>query len=154
QFITRKHSERALRDSEVRYRNLFENSPIGIYRATWDGRILMVNPALVRMLGYSEFGEIASLRLGIGGLSAASSTNQFTVLFEEETEIRGWETVWTKRDGTSFFVSENVRCVRGEDGEILYYEGTVEDITERKSNERSLRSSETRTRSILDNMLG
>ncbi len=59
----RRQMEEALRESEGKYRNLFENVPTGIYRTTPDGRVLMAIPALIQMLGYSSFDEVASHNL-------------------------------------------------------------------------------------------
>src|SRR6201993_1668809 len=122
------------------HRNLFENVPTGIYRITPDGRILIANPALIRMLGYSSFEELASHNLENNEeFGPIYPRSQFKELIEREDEIKGLESKWTRRDGTVIFVRENARAIRGEDGTVLYYEGTVEDITERKGAEERFR---------------
>ena len=128
----RKETEAALRGSEERYRNLFENSPIGIYRTSPDGRILMANPSLLRMLRYSSFYELSQRDLEAEGFGPTYERAQFKRRLETAGELRGLEAQWVRSDGSSLFVRENARVVRGEDGRVLYYEGTVEDITERR----------------------
>ncbi|MFH0778115.1 MAG: PAS domain S-box protein [Candidatus Eisenbacteria bacterium] len=127
----RKRVEEALRESETRYRALFENAPVGIYRTTPDGRILLGNPALVGMLGFSSFEELAARNLNKKGFSPAYPRKWFVEKVEEEGAVAGLEASWVKRDGSAIVLRENARTVRGEDGTVLYYDGTVEDVTER-----------------------
>jgi PAS domain S-box-containing protein len=139
EFTGRRRAEKALVEKEEQYRNLFENVPIGLYRTTPDGSIIMANPRLIRMLGCSSFEELASHNLeNSEGFGPSYPRSQFKELIEKEGEIRGLESVWTKRDGTVIFVRENARVARREDGRVLYYEGTVEDITEHKRVEEKL----------------
>jgi PAS domain S-box-containing protein len=129
----------ALRASETRYRTLFENAPIGIYRAAPDGRILAANPALIQMLGYSSSSELATRNLEQEGYHPDYPRSRFKERIEREGEVRGMDSLWTKRDGSTICVRENARAVRGADGAVLYYEGTVEDITEHKQAEEKIR---------------
>jgi len=130
---------KALDESERRYRALFENSVLGVYRTTPDGRVLMANPALLRMLGYRSLEELTSRDLEHGEFEPRYSRARFKEKIETEGQIIGLESVWIKRDGTALFVRENARVVRTADGIPLYYEGTVEDISERKRAEEKLR---------------
>jgi len=131
----RKRTEQALRESEERYRNLFSNSPLGIYRTTPDGRVLMANPALLAMLKFESIAALASRNLEKEGFDTAYPRERFKRMLESQGEVRGLEAVWHREDGERVVVRENARVVRGPDGRILYYEGTVEDITERKQAE-------------------
>ncbi len=144
-----RRTEAALRESETRYRRLFDNIPIGIYRTTPEGRVLMANPALLRMLGYSTFGEIAHINLEEGN-GPAYDRAAFKERLEREGEIRGREAVLAGRNGARVTVVENARIVRHENGDVLYYEGTLEDITERKRAEEQLRISEERYRRLFE----
>ncbi|HEX3034854.1 MAG TPA: PAS domain S-box protein [Thermodesulfobacteriota bacterium] len=138
----RKKAEGALRESEERYKNLFENVPIGIYRTTPDGRILMANPALVKMLGYSSFEDLASCNLeSKEWFGPTYLRSRFKELVEREGEVKGLESIWSRYDGSHIFVRENARAVKDEGGRVLYYEGTVEDITERERAEEALQKS-------------
>ncbi len=134
----RKRAEEALRESEERYRTLFENAQVGIYRTTPGGRILAANPALVQMLGYSSFDELAVRNLEQDGFEPDYPRSRFKGQIERDGEVRGIESAWTRRDNSVILVRENARVVRGGNGAILYYEGTVEDVTERKRAEQQI----------------
>jgi PAS domain S-box-containing protein len=135
----RKKIEEALHRSEKQYRNLFENAPIGIYRTTPEGQILMANPALVHLLGYTTFENLATRNLEEQGFEPGYPRSTFKELLERDEQISGLESAWTRKDGTTVFLRENAKAVRDETGAILYYEGTVEDITERKKAEERLK---------------
>ncbi len=130
-----KIAEQALRESEERFRSLFENASIGIYRTTPDGKILMANPALIKMLGFSSFNELEKRNLSHEGFETNTSRNAFQQQIEEKGEVRAMESLWTTKNGSTIFVSESARAFRDKKGNILYYQGTVEDITYRKKAE-------------------
>ena len=132
-----KESEKWLRESEERFRDLFKNSVLGIYKTTPDGRILMANPALVRMLGYTSFEELSKRNLEEEGFEPAYPRSDFKELIEREGQIIGLESAWIRRDKTTLFVRENTRAIYDDAGNILCYEGTVEDITKRKKAEEA-----------------
>ena len=134
----RVQAEQSLRESEERFRHIFENTVLGLYRTSPEGQILMANPALVRMLGYASFDEMAQRNVVDGYVSRDAHTF-FQQLIEDEGQVVGLEAIWRKKDGTPLFVCENAKAVRDESGCTLYYEGTVEDVTQRKEAERSLR---------------
>jgi PAS domain S-box-containing protein len=135
--LERQRSERALRESEERFRSLFENATVGIYRTTPEGRILVANPALVKMLGYANLEELAARNLE-EEFEPAYPRRTFRELIERDGEVKGLESAWAKRDWSTIFVRESARAVRDESGNVLYYDGIVEDITERKQLERQL----------------
>ena len=132
EIAARKDVEAALRDSEERFRMLFDGLAIGVYRTTPQGRILLANPALVHMLGYSSIDEVTGRDLTSAGFEPAYPRSSFITKVEQDGQVTGLEAAWTKQDGTSVFVRESARAVRDKDGNTLYYEGTAEDITERK----------------------
>ena len=134
-----KRTEKALQESQEQFKNVFNNALVGLYRTTPDGRILMANPALVRMLGYDSFEELAKRNLEEGGFEPQYFRSDFKERVEVKGRVIGLETDWTRRDGTILSVRESARAIRDEHGNILYYEGTVEDITERKRMEEELR---------------
>jgi len=146
----RKEAEQALQESEERFRAIFENALVGLYRTTPDGRILMANPALVQMMGYSSFEELAQLNMEEEGFSRDYQRSVFKQRVEAEDRIVGLESRWMRRDETTLFVRESARTVRDKDGEILYYEGTVVDLTERKLAEEALGESEEKFRSLAE----
>jgi two-component system, cell cycle sensor histidine kinase and response regulator CckA len=131
----RKRADKAVLESEERFRTLFENAPVGIYRTTPNGRILAGNPAIIRMLGYSSFEDLAARDLNDTGFEPEYSRRQFMERLEREGEVSGLESAWYRQEGEVLYVRENARAIRDESGKTLYYEGTVEDITERKKAE-------------------
>ena len=122
-----------------RFRSIFENSMIGMYLTTPDGQILMANPALVRMLGYSSFVDILQLNLEENGYHLQYPRSTFKELMEAEGEVVELESAWLKKNGNILYVCESARSVLDDAGNVLYYEGTVEDITERKRAEDILK---------------
>jgi len=137
-IMERKQMQNALRESETRFRSIFENLVIGFYRTTPDGHILMVNQALVRILGFSSPEKLAQRNLEENGYEPEYPRSDFKRRIEKEGQVKGLDSAWKKDDGTMIFVRENARVVRDEAGKILFYEGTVEDFTERKRAEEAL----------------
>lgn len=135
-------AQEALRESENRFRSLFENTTVGLYRTTPEGHILMANPALLSMLGYESFDELRERNLQEEGFEPGYSCAAFRKRFKSEGVVRGIEAAWTRRDGTVLFVRESARAVRGFDDSVLYYDGIVQDVTERKRAEDTRRQAE------------
>jgi PAS domain S-box-containing protein len=134
----RKQIEEMLRKAAQQYKNLFDNSPLGIYRTNPEGRILMANPTLARMLGYGSFGELASATRNKGDYLPTYLRKQFRERLNREGRVRGHVSVWKRPDKSTIFVRENAKAVLAEDGSVLFYEGTVEDITEQKKAEETI----------------
>ena len=134
----RKRVEKALWESEKRFRALFDNLTIGVYRTTPDGRVLMANPALVKMLGYSSFEELSGRSLSEVGFEPEYPRSDFLAEIEKTGVIAGLESAWKRKEGSTLFIRESARAVRDNAGKTLYYEGTAEDITERKQVEEQL----------------
>ncbi len=147
----RKRAEEAHRESEERFKNIFENAPVGIYRTSPGGEILMANATLIKMLGYSSFKELAKRNLEVEGFFPEYPRSKFKKRIESEEQIIGLESIWKRKDGTALSVQENAKAFHDENGNTLYYEGTVEDITERKRTENAFRESEKRFRSLVEN---
>jgi PAS domain S-box-containing protein len=145
-----KGMEEALRESEGRLRDVFENLPVGIYHTSPEGRALMANPAFVRMLGYSSFAELARQNLDEISLDSKYPRREFKQRLEKEGRVVGFESAWTRRDGSRLHTLENARIVRDSRGGILYYEGTLEDISEHARMEAALRESENRYKTLVE----
>jgi PAS domain S-box-containing protein len=133
----RKEAERALKESEEKYRNIFENAVMGIVQTTADGRYLTLNPAHARMFGYDSPEEM--LR-SVGGTThqlyvRPEERAEFIRLMDEQGYVEDVEGERYRRDGSTLWVSINARCVKDSEGKVLYYEGTVENITSRKKAE-------------------
>jgi PAS domain S-box-containing protein len=138
----RKEAEKKLVESRENYRNLFENNPVGIYRISPESRVLMANPALVRMLGYSSFRELEAVKLGEEGFRAHPPRSQFIRIIEKKGEIKEYETKWTGKGNRVIFTRENAKVIYGKDGRVLCYEGMIENISEKKEAEEQTRLQE------------
>jgi len=138
QIEERERAEKALREAEERFRTIFENTVIGLYRTTPDGKIIMANPALVKMLGYDSFEQLVERNVESTGFEGTDTRSSFKKKLQKKGTIVGQESVWTKADGARLFVCESAVATKDKDGNVLYYEGTVEDITERKKAEEKL----------------
>ena len=110
---------------------LLEGLPIGVYRTSPDGRVLTANPALLKMLGYSSLGELSARDLN-QEFEPEYLRSEFRQMLEREGEVVGLESAWRRKDGSSFYARENAKAVRDESGAVLYFEGTVEDVTDRR----------------------
>jgi len=133
----RVEAEHALREAERRYRSLFDNAIEGIFRTTPDGRYLDANPALARIYGFATPQElVASLRDIKSQLYVDSGRREeFMRIVKARGEISGFESRVYRKNGDTIWISENARAVFDDEGRVLHYEGTVEDITERRHNQ-------------------
>ena len=148
-----RRTEAALREAEHKYRGIFESVVEGIFQTTPDGRFLSANPMLARIYG---FGTPEELVASFSDLSRQLYVDpnrraEFTRRMEQEETITKFESEVYHQNGSIIWISENARAVRDAAGKLLYYEGTVEDITERKRGEEALRQSELRFRSVWEN---
>src|ERR671912_1466350 len=142
--------DRELRDAEVRrerrqaeekYRSIFENAVEGIFQTTVDGRFLTANPAMARMLGYESPEELLGAISNIGAQLYVDPgrREEFYQLALRDGFVSGFEVQMHRKDGDLVWVSANARAIYDYDGGISGYEGTVENITERKRAEEALR---------------
>lgn len=125
-------SQQALSQSELRYRSLFENALEGIFRTTVDGRFLDVNPALVRILGYDSAEEVLKLKLPDDLYVHPQQRQQILDRYDPVGVVNDLELTWLKKDGSHIQISLYAHVIRDAEGQVLYYEGLVRDITERK----------------------
>ncbi|MFO0843301.1 MAG: PAS domain S-box protein [Gemmataceae bacterium] len=140
----RKQAEEALRQSEAKYRAIFENAVEGFFQSTPEGRFLTANPALARIYGFASPEEVIAHFDDIAHQLYAEPgrREEFLRRIEADGVVQGFEFQVTRRGGEPAWVSESARVVRDAAGRALYYEGTVEDITPRKQMEQALRKSE------------
>jgi diguanylate cyclase (GGDEF)-like protein/PAS domain S-box-containing protein len=133
--VKKQLDEKRLRDSESRYRSLFENVVEGVYIASRDGHIITVNPALVNMLGYDSADDLkAAGRTTMLYVNPVDRERVFARL-EAEGVVKNFEYRLRRKDGEEIVVLENSRAVCDEEGTIIAHEGTITDITERKKAE-------------------
>ena len=125
----RTHTMLALKASEQRYRELFQNVTAGVFQTTADGKFMAANPALVRMLGYDSEDELLELDIARDIYMDPDHRDNWTRSMQETGEVRNAELVLKRKDGSKIVVLENSRAVRDADGRVLFYEGTLTDIT-------------------------
>ena len=134
----RKLNEEELIESRFRFKSLYENSTIGIYRTTPEGEILLANPALLDILGYDSFEDLKSRNLNSEQSETKYNRNAFIKEIEKYGILKGFESKWKTNDGSFINIRESARVVTNENGKTLYYEGSVEDITEKVESEKKL----------------
>jgi PAS domain S-box-containing protein len=142
----RKQREEQFREQEANFRGIFENAVEGIYQSTPEGRYLRVNTALARMYAYPSpealMKQVCDIENQI--YVDASMRERFKTLMDEAGHVRGLEYQVRRRDGRIIWISENSRIVRDTNGKARYYEGFIEEITQRKEAEAALQQSQQR----------
>jgi PAS domain S-box-containing protein len=137
----RRRAERALAEAERKYRNIVQNAAGGIYQLTPEGLYLSANPALANILGFNRpeklLREVKNANESV--YVDAQAREGFIRKLEMSNEAVRHEVQMTRRDGSIIWVNENARAVRDEAGRMLFIEGSIEDITERKESEIMIR---------------
>ncbi|TXT30510.1 MAG: diguanylate cyclase/phosphodiesterase with PAS/PAC sensor(s) [Rhodocyclaceae bacterium] len=139
-ITARRATLEALEAAELRYRNIFEHASEGIFQSTRDGRYLAANPALARLYGYDSPQALMADLADIERLLYVLPDRRvdFLTLIERDGEVLNFESEVYRRDGSRIWISENAHAVLGTKGEFICYEGTVQDISERKRTEAHL----------------
>ena len=146
-----RQTETMLKESEEKYRSIFENAVEGMFQSTPDGRFLSVNPALAHMCGYDSPEEMIENITDVARQHYADPKKRrlFRKILDEQGFVENFEHLICRRDGSTVWVSINARAVRDDNGNVLYYEGTHENISKRKLIEEKLRESEERQTDIV-----
>ncbi|MEG3971601.1 PAS domain-containing sensor histidine kinase [Microcoleus sp. T2B6] len=144
EFSTRRELESAyqqLEAAEAKYRSIFENAGEGIFQSTPDGRYITANPALARIYGCDSPEEVTAKFTDIERQLYVDPArrNEFLRSIEESGTVSDLESKIYRSDGSIVWISEKARAVRDSSGAVLYYEGLIEDITQRKQAQESLR---------------
>jgi sigma-B regulation protein RsbU (phosphoserine phosphatase) len=152
--IERHRSDMALLDAEENYRNIFNHLVEGIFQTTPDGHYLMANAALARIYGYGTPEELMGSVTDIGRklYVQPGRRDEFRRIMDELDTITGFESQIYRKDGSVIWISENCKAVRDAGGKLVYYEGTVEDITARRDAEERVRASEAIYHSLVETM--
>ncbi|MGB7296521.1 MAG: PAS domain S-box protein [Candidatus Aminicenantales bacterium] len=143
----RKRAEQELQKSEERYRNLFHNVPVGLYRTTPAGEWLDGNPAVAQMLGYPDRESLLKANTASYYINS-EDRERWKTLLEKKDVLEDFESHLRCRDGATIWVKDSARAIRDAEGHILCYEGALVDVTGRKIAEEALRESEEKFRSI------
>ena len=129
-----KKMEAALKASELKYRNIFENAMEGIFQTGMNGEILSANPSFAHLFGYRSSQEIMravkDIRYEI--YADERQRNELRRLLDKQGFVRNFEVLCRRKDGQRIWISINIRAVKDSNNKILFYEGTLVDITERK----------------------
>ncbi|WP_412480556.1 putative bifunctional diguanylate cyclase/phosphodiesterase [Azonexus sp. IMCC34839] len=133
-------SLRLLADAEMRYRSIFEDSVVGMFQTSIDGHYLAANQALATLYGYATPAELIAGLSDIAGRLYVDPQrrDEFKRQIREHRRVTDFESEVYRRDGSRIWISENAHAVIGRDGEPLYYEGTVEDITAQRNYQQQL----------------
>jgi PAS domain S-box-containing protein len=147
--------EKAAEDTQVaaqRYRAFFENAVEGMFRTSFEGELLEANPALARIFGYSSPEELVETISDTGSQLYVDPVRreEFVRLLEERGAVSGFEARGRRKDDSEVWLSINARAVRDPDGKTVGFEGTVEDVTERKRGADRLSQSEERYRAVVE----
>ncbi len=148
-------TEAALRLAEEKYRSIVENAVEGIFQVTPTGQYLSVNPALAQLLGYDSPAALMASVTDIGKQLYVEPYRwaEFLAYMRRYREVAGFESEVYRADGSRLWISENVRAVQDANGQLLYYEGTVRDVTDRRQTEEELRQQRLRSEYLLLNVL-
>ncbi len=152
--IERQHEYNALVDEKDNYSGIFDHLVEGVFRTTPDGHYLLANVALAHIYGYASPVELMASIHDIARrlYVEPGRREEFVRLMQEHDTLTGFESQIYRKDGTIIWISENCRVVRNAEGKLLCYEGTVEDITQRRQMEQELRNSESLYHSLVETM--
>lgn len=149
--------DQALRDrkaAEEKYRSIFENAVEGMYQANLEGQIISANPALSRIYGYESPEALIAELPNIDDLYVRPRRrDEILTYMRQFGDVMDFESQVYRKDGSIVWVAENLRAARNEKNDILYYEGSVQDVTERHQAEAELRHQRTRAERLLLNIL-
>jgi two-component system, sensor histidine kinase and response regulator len=147
-------TEEALRVTEARYRDIFEHVMEGMYQTTPEGHYLSANPMLARIYGYDSPEQLLTAVRNIQHqvYVRPGRRDEFVRQVQEHGVVTRFESEVYRRDGSTIWISESARVVRDAAGSILYYEGIVDDITDRKRTEIALRESEILYHSLVESL--
>lgn len=155
EIAERQQAEQALKRAEAKYRSIVENAVEGIYQVTPNGKYISANPSLARILGYDSPTELMQQVTNISQqlyvepsrlAELAAYLQRYDVISEFESQVYC-------KDGSKIWIAENVRSVRDDEGKVLYYEGMVQDVSDRRQTEVELRRERQKAERLLLNVL-
>jgi len=153
-FLLIHNKEQSKQEAEQNYRSLFETAVEGIFRSSPNGQYLTVNPAMANIYGYSSPEEMLETVKDIGTQIHLNeeSHRRFIIILDKEGVVERYEAQNLRKDGSLIWTSTNARAIRDANGNILFYEGFVTDITKRKITEIALRETQAQYRAVIEQM--
>ena len=145
----RKRAERALQQSEEKFRNIFDHASVGIVQSTRDGRLITANVTMARMLGYETVEELLLVDMARDVWVSASEREYLFRKFEPRGYAHEVEVRWKRKDGTTIWVQVSAHAIKSASG-ATYFEGFIYDITNRKQAEESLAAANAQRKAVLD----
>jgi len=147
-----KRCEVEYKKAEEKYRNIFENATEGIFQTSPDGRFISANPSLAHIHGYSSPEELMSSITDMAHQLYVRPEDRMRLLdlLHKNGFVEHFEVEMYRKDRSLHWISINVKTVKDNEGRILYYEGTMQDITQRKMAEKALKESEERYRTAIE----
>ena len=138
--------------AEEKYRSIFDHVQEGIFQTTADGKFISANPMLARIYGFDSPDELINQMEDVSRELYVDTQRreEFIKIMTERDVIHNFVSQVKKNDGSLIWIAENVRAVRNKDDQLLYYEGTVVDITEKQETEKALRDSELLYHSLVE----
>ncbi len=151
EHLERERADATRREFEARYRSLFNDVPVGLYRSLPDGRIVDANPAMIELLGYPDREALLAVKLGDLYVDSGITSLRLPAVLASEDVVRGFEAQVSRHDGTPIWIRQSVRVVRDEQGRALHHEGAFEDISELKEAHETAIASQRLMRALLLN---
>ncbi|HNY11767.1 MAG TPA: PAS domain S-box protein, partial [Candidatus Wallbacteria bacterium] len=151
--VKEKEKTRALRESEEKYRTIFNNSVEGIFQTTPEGRYRTINPSFAGMYGYDSPEEMINAVINIGEqlyVHPEERNRLIALMSKSEGMVKNFEARQIRKDGSLFWISINACIIRDNEGNPSFFEGTCMDVTERKRIEEALRESENKYRTLIE----
>ena len=138
-------------ESEKQLQSLYNNVKIGLYRTTPEGKILLINNALLKILDYNSVEDLKEVNLNEVGLySKDFSRNKFKKIIEEKGEVIDYKQIWYNKLGEQIYIKESAIAIKDDNGKVIYYEGTIEDVTDQTITEINLYKSEEKFRELFE----
>jgi len=152
--IERHRMDAALLEAEEKYHSIFDHLVEGIFQTTPEGRYLMANAALARIYGYASPDDLIETLTNIAQslYVEPGRRDDFVRLMQQHDTLSGFESEVYRKDRSVIWISENCRAIRDTQGQLLYFEGTVEDISSRLQAEQRLRESEALYQSLVETL--
>ncbi|MCK5074981.1 MAG: PAS domain S-box protein [Calditrichia bacterium] len=152
-YKKRKKIEKALVYSEENLRSLFDGVPIGIFRSSAEGELIDANPALIKILGFQDNESLDEKKVSFF-CKNSPVCKEWHNLLNKENEAYNYETEITRADGLKIMVELNGRVVKDSEGKVLYYQGNLADISQKKKAEEKLKESERKLSTLMSNLQG